>query len=52
MSRQINFRAQTIEPVEVEHLRAFREKVSGVYKDTGDRIGAELVAEARKLASS
>jgi tripartite ATP-independent transporter DctP family solute receptor len=41
-----------IEPVEVENLRAFREKVSGVYKDTGDRIGAELVAEARKLASS
>jgi hypothetical protein len=26
--------------------------VSGVYKNTGDRIGAELVAEARKLASS
>ncbi len=41
-----------IEPVEVENLRAFRDKVNGVYKDTGDRIGAELVAEARKLAGT
>jgi TRAP-type transport system periplasmic protein len=41
-----------IETAEVENLQAFRDKVSGVYKNTGDRIGAELVAEARKLASS
>jgi len=41
-----------IEPVEVENLQAFRDKVNGVYRDTGDRIGPELVAEARKLASS
>jgi tripartite ATP-independent transporter DctP family solute receptor len=41
-----------IETVEVENLLAFRDKVNGVYKDTGDRIGAELVAEARRLAST
>jgi TRAP-type transport system periplasmic protein len=41
-----------IETVEVENLQAFRDKVSGVYKEAGDRIGADIVAEARKLASS
>jgi tripartite ATP-independent transporter DctP family solute receptor len=41
-----------IKTVEVENAQAFRDKVSNVYKETGDRIGAELVAEARKLASS
>jgi TRAP-type transport system periplasmic protein len=41
-----------IETVEVEDLKPFREKVSSVYKDTGDRIGADIVAEARKLAST
>lgn len=41
-----------IETVEVENLSAFRDKVDGVYKETGDRIGAGLVAEARKLAST
>ncbi len=41
-----------IETVEVENLQAFRDKVNSVYKETGDRIGADLVAEARKLASS
>jgi TRAP-type transport system periplasmic protein len=41
-----------IQPVEVENLQAFRDKVSGVYKETGDRIGADIVAEARKLSST
>jgi TRAP-type transport system periplasmic protein len=41
-----------IEKVEIENAQAFRDKVSNVYKETGDRIGAELVAEARKLAST
>jgi TRAP-type transport system periplasmic protein len=41
-----------IETVEIENLQAFRDKVNNVYKDTGDRIGADIVAEARKLAST
>ncbi len=41
-----------IETVEVENVQAFRDKVSGVYKDTGDRIGTEFVAEARKFAGT
>jgi TRAP-type C4-dicarboxylate transport system substrate-binding protein len=41
-----------METVEVENLQAFRDKVGGVYKDAGDRIGADIVAEARRLASS
>jgi tripartite ATP-independent transporter DctP family solute receptor len=41
-----------IQAVEVENLQAFRDKVSGVYKETGDRIGADIVAEARKLSST
>ncbi len=41
-----------IEAVEVENLQAFRDKVGGVYKETGDRIGADIVAEARKLSST
>jgi TRAP-type transport system periplasmic protein len=41
-----------IETVEIENLQAFRDKVEGVYKDTGDRIGPGLIAEARKLAST
>ncbi len=45
-------REHGIETVEIENLQAFRDKVTGVYKDTGDRIGADLVAEARKLAST
>jgi tripartite ATP-independent transporter DctP family solute receptor len=45
-------KAHGIETVEVEDLQAFRKKVDGVYKDTGDRIGTEIVAEARKLAST
>jgi TRAP-type C4-dicarboxylate transport system substrate-binding protein len=41
-----------IQTVEIENLQAFRDKVSGVYKETGDRIGADIVAEARRLAST
>jgi TRAP-type C4-dicarboxylate transport system substrate-binding protein len=41
-----------IETVEVSNLRPFLDKVDGVYKDTGDRIGPEIVAEARKLSST
>jgi tripartite ATP-independent transporter DctP family solute receptor len=41
-----------IQTVEVENLQAFRDRVSGVYKETGDRIGPALVAEARNLAST
>jgi hypothetical protein len=41
-----------IQTVEVENLGAFRDKVSGVSKDAGDRIGTELVAEARRLAET
>jgi len=44
--------AHGIKTVEVENLQAFRDKVGGVYKDAGDRIGADLVNEARKLASA
>ena len=36
--------------VEVENLQEFRDKVKGVYDETGNRIGADIVAEARKLA--
>ncbi len=38
--------------VEIESLQAFRNKVEGVYKDTGDRLGVALVTEARRLAAS
>jgi TRAP-type transport system periplasmic protein len=41
-----------IETVEAEDIQDFRKKVDGVYKDTGDRIGKEVVAEARRLAST
>jgi TRAP-type transport system periplasmic protein len=41
-----------IQTVEIENLQAFRDKVGGVYKETGDRIGADIVAEARRLAST
>ena len=41
-----------IQTVEIENLQAFRDKVSAVYRETGDRIGADIVAEARKLAST
>ncbi len=41
-----------IETVEVPNLQPFRDKVDAVYKDTGDRIGPEIVAEARKLSST
>jgi TRAP-type C4-dicarboxylate transport system substrate-binding protein len=41
-----------IETAEVENLQAFRDKVSGVYKDASDRVGAALVNEARSLAES
>jgi TRAP-type transport system periplasmic protein len=37
---------------EIESLQAFRDKMAGVYKSAGDRIGAALVDEARKLAST
>jgi len=36
----------------VENIAAFRDKVSGVYKGAADRIGSDLIAEARKLAST
>ena len=38
--------------VQIENLQAFRERVESVYKDTGDRLGAALVAEARRLAAT
>jgi len=41
-----------IETVEMENLDAFRDKVASVYKDASDRLGADLVSEARKLAST
>jgi tripartite ATP-independent transporter DctP family solute receptor len=41
-----------IELVPIEDIGAFREKVGVVYKQAGERIGAELVAAARKLATS
>jgi TRAP-type transport system periplasmic protein len=41
-----------IETVEVESLQAFRDKVDIVYKKAGDRIGADTIAEVRKLAAS
>jgi TRAP-type transport system periplasmic protein len=45
-------REHGVETVDVDDLQAFRDKVDAVYKETGDRIGAEIVAEARKLAST
>jgi TRAP-type transport system periplasmic protein len=41
-----------IETVEAEDIQGFRKKVDGVYKGTADRIGTEIVAEARRLAST
>jgi TRAP-type C4-dicarboxylate transport system substrate-binding protein len=41
-----------IQTIAVENRGGFRDKVSGVYKDGGDRIGTELVAEARRLAGT
>ncbi len=40
-----------IELVSLENRAAFRDKVEVVYKDAADRIGADLIAEARKLAT-
>jgi tripartite ATP-independent transporter DctP family solute receptor len=37
---------------EVESLQAFRDKVAGVYKKAADRVGADVIDAARKLASS
>jgi tripartite ATP-independent transporter DctP family solute receptor len=44
--------AHGIETVEVPNLQPFRDRVDAVYKETGDRIGREIVAEARKLSST
>jgi TRAP-type transport system periplasmic protein len=41
-----------IETAEIESLQAFRDKVQGVYKEASDRLGAQLVNEARSLAST
>jgi TRAP-type transport system periplasmic protein len=41
-----------IETVEIENLDPFRDKVQGVYKEASDRLGAQLVNEARSLAST
>jgi TRAP-type transport system periplasmic protein len=41
-----------IETAEVENVQAFRDKVFDVYKQAGERIGVELVNEARSLAAS
>jgi TRAP-type transport system periplasmic protein len=41
-----------IETVEIESLQAFRDKVGIVYEKAADRVGAGLIAEARKLAST
>jgi TRAP-type transport system periplasmic protein len=41
-----------IELVPIEDMKAWREKVEVVYKQAADRLGENLVAEARKLASS
>jgi len=38
--------------VPVEDMKAWRDKVDVVYKQAGDRLGADLIAGARKLASS
>jgi TRAP-type C4-dicarboxylate transport system substrate-binding protein len=40
-----------LQTVQIENLDAFRTKVESVYKDTGDRLGTALVAEARRLAT-
>jgi TRAP-type transport system periplasmic protein len=44
-------REKGIELVQLENRAAFRDKVEVVYKDAADRIGADLIAEARKLAT-
>jgi TRAP-type transport system periplasmic protein len=44
-------REHGIETVEIESLQAFRDKVEIVYKKAGDRIGPDIIAEVRKLAS-
>jgi TRAP-type transport system periplasmic protein len=41
-----------IELVPITDMKAFRDKVEVVYKQAGDRIGAELIAEARKLTTT
>jgi TRAP-type C4-dicarboxylate transport system substrate-binding protein len=40
-----------LQTVEIENLQAFRDKVESVYKDTGERLGAAFVGEARRLAA-
>jgi TRAP-type transport system periplasmic protein len=45
-------REKGMEIVQIENLPAFREKVEIVYKQAAERIGADLIAEARKLATS
>jgi len=41
-----------LQTVQIERLDAFRAKVESVYQGTGARLGAALVAEARRLAAT